>query len=244
MLIAPDGADITLPSTSVEGNDNMRAVAYYRVSTDKQGRSGLGLDAQREAVRRYMGSDYPPIAEFTEIESGKRSDRPQLKAALHYAKVHRAALIVAKVDRLSRNAHFLGTVLAGGVEVVFCDIPQVSGAIGQFIIQQMAAVAQLEAGLISERTKAALQAAKQRGKVLGGFRGHKLGPELGVEAKRRRAAERAADLAPIVAEIQAAGHTSLNAIAAELTRREIPTARGFKAWSPIQASRLLAVLTR
>lgn len=218
----------------------MRAVAYFRVSTDKQGRSGLGLDAQREAVRRYMAKDFPPIAEFTEVESGKRADRPELKKALQHAKARRAALIVAKVDRLARNVHFLETILASGVDVIFCDLPQVAGATGRFMLNQMAAVAQLEAGLISERTKAALQAAKARGKVLGGFRGYKVDGRKGCEAKQRQAAERAADLAPIISQIQAAGHSTLAAIADELTRQEIPTARGCKEWKAAQVARVLA----
>lgn len=220
----------------------MRAVAYYRVSTMKQGASGLGLDAQRETVRRYMRDDYPPIAEFTEIESGKRADRPQLKAALQYCRVHKAALIVAKVDRLSRNSFFLQTVLAGGVEVVFCDLPQVQGAMGQFIIQQMAAVAQLEAGLISERTKAALRAAKQRGAKLGGFRGHKVDGTLGAAALRQKSIARAADLKATIEEMRKDGATTLAALAAQLTARKVPTASGKGVWHPSQVSRVLQAL--
>ncbi|AYG60433.1 recombinase family protein [Rhizobium jaguaris] len=215
----------------------MRGVAYYRVSTDKQGRSGLGLEAQREAVRRFMGDGYPPVREFTEVESGKLSTRPELAKALAAAKMLRLPLVVAKVDRLARNVAFLETILASGVEVVFCDIPQVNGAMGRFILQQMAAVAQLEAGLISERTKAALKAAKERGKVLGGFRGVKVDATLGRAAKTAKAEDFASQLAPIARELQASG-ASLRTIAAELTSRGIPTPRGGE-WSAVQVKRVL-----
>lgn len=215
----------------------MRGVAYYRVSTDKQGRSGLGLDAQREAVRRFMGDGYPPVREFTEVESGKLSSRPELAKALAAAKMLRLPLVVAKVDRLARNVAFLEAILSSGVEVVFCDIPQVQGAMGRFILQQMAAVAQLEAGLISERTKAALKAAKERGQVLGGFRGVKVDPELGRAAKSAKAADFASQVAPIARELQEGG-ASLRSIAAELTARGIPTSRGGE-WSAVQIRRLL-----
>ncbi|MBY3137321.1 recombinase family protein [Rhizobium laguerreae] len=215
----------------------MRGVAYYRVSTDKQGRSGLGLDAQREAVRRFLGDDYPPVREFTEVESGKLSSRPELTKALAAAKMLRLPLVVAKVDRLARNVAFLEAILASGADVVFCDIPQVQGAMGRFILQQMAAVAQLEAGLISERTKAALKAAKERGKVLGGFRGVKVDPELGRAAKAAKASDFALQVAPIARELQADG-ASLRAVAAELTSRGIPTPRGGD-WSAVQVKRVL-----
>ncbi|OAP47434.1 hypothetical protein ATC00_22515 [Sinorhizobium americanum] len=207
------------------------------MTTDKQGRSGLGLEAQREAVRRFMTDDYPPVREFTEVESGKLSSRPELAKALAAAKMLRLPLVVAKVDRLARNVAFLEAILASGVEVIFCDIPQVHGAMGRFILQQMAAVAQLEAGLISERTKAALKAAKDRGKVLGGFRGAKVNPELGRAARAAKAFEFASQVAPIARELQAGG-ASLRTIAAELTSRGIPTPRGGN-WSAAQVKRVL-----
>jgi DNA invertase Pin-like site-specific DNA recombinase len=215
----------------------MHGVAYYRVSTDKQGRSGLGLEAQREAVRNFMGNDFPPLREFTEVESGKLSSRPELASALAVAKMLRVPLVVAKVDRLARNVAFLEAILASGAEVLFCDIPQVQGAMGRFILQQMAAVAQLEAGLISERTKIALAAAKKRGKVLGGFRGAKVDHHLGRASKTAKAAEFASRVAPIARELQGGG-ASLRAIAAELTSRGIPTSRG-SVWSAVQVKRVL-----
>ena len=216
----------------------MRAIAYYRVSTDKQGRSGLGLEAQRQAVRRFLKDDYPPIREFKEVESGKRADRPELLKAIEHAKLHQAALIVAKVDRLARNVAFLETVLASGVEIVFCDLPSVQGAMGRFIIQQMASVAQLEAGLISERTKSALQAAKARGVKLGGYRGVKVDPTLGTQARQAKALEQAKALHPTIDEIRQAGFVSLHAVAQQLNARGIPTAMGGK-WQAVSVSRVL-----
>ncbi len=148
-----------------------RFVAYYRVSTDRQGRSGLGLDAQRAAVAKYVaGAGGVVAAEFEEVESGKRADRPQLAAALAACRARRAALVIAKLDRLARNARFLLHVVEGTGEagVVFCDLPSVPpGPVGKFLLTQMAAVAELEAGLISQRTRAALAVAKARGTVLG-----------------------------------------------------------------------------
>jgi DNA invertase Pin-like site-specific DNA recombinase len=216
----------------------LRGVAYYRVSTDKQGRSGLGLDAQREAVRKTMGDGYPPVAEFTEVESGKRSDRPELTKALAMAKVMQLPLVVAKVDRLARNVAFLETIHASDVEVVFCDLPQVQGATGQFIVQQMALVAQLEAGLISERTKAALKAVKDRGVTLGGFRGYIPDPSTAAAAKASAANGRASCLAPIIADIRTAGATSLRQIADALNARGIPTPRG-STWRAVQVKRVI-----
>lgn len=217
----------------------MKAVAYYRVSTDKQGRSGLGLEAQKETVRRFLGDDYPPIREFKEVESGKRGDRPQLHAALAYAKLHKVALVVAKLDRLTRKTAFLEAVRSSGVKIVFCDIPETQGAMGEAFVGIMGVVAQLEAGLISERTKAALQAAKARGKVLGGFRGVKVDPALGTEALQQKARERAAAVASTIEEIRAAGATSLHAIAKELNSRGIPTPRG-KVWYAMSVRNALA----
>ena len=142
-------------------NPNRRYVAYYRVSTAKQGHSGLGLAAQREAVARYLsGNGWEIIAEFTEVESGTRGDRPELEKALAAARLHRCPLVVAKVDRLTRSVSFLSRLLEAGVEVRFADLPAIEGPTGRFMLQQMAAVAELEAGLISSRTKAALAAAK------------------------------------------------------------------------------------
>ena len=220
-------------------------VAYYRVSTDKQGKSGLGLEAQRTAVANYLnGGNWRIVAEFTEVESGKRSDRPQLDKALAPARARRIPLVVAKVDRLTRSVSFLSRLLDAGVDVRFADLPAIEGATGKFILQQMVAVAELEAGMISARTKAALAAAKRRGVELGGFRGRRLtnaDRKAAVAAQRAKAQQRASDIAPIVKELQASGAVTLVAIADGLNERSVPTARGGQ-WSATQVMRLLAYL--
>jgi hypothetical protein len=135
----------------------------YRVSTDKQGRSGLGLDAQKAAVAdRLNGGRWQIVGEFVEVESGKRASRPQLDATIAACKKHKAKLIVAKLDRLSRNVPFLLKLIDSGVEVLFADLPELNGAMGRFMLTTMASVVEFEAGLISERTKAALKVAKAR----------------------------------------------------------------------------------
>jgi DNA invertase Pin-like site-specific DNA recombinase len=217
-------------------------VAYYRVSTGKQGKSGLGIEAQRSAVERYLnGGNWRIIAEFTEIESGKRADRPQLTKALAAARARRVPLVVAKVDGLTRSVSFLSQLLDAGVDVRFADLPALEGATGKFMLQQMAAIAELEAGMISARTKAALAAAKKRGVQLGGYRGRDFTAKdikASVATRQAQAAQRAADVMPVVKELQAGGATSLRAIAAGLDERGIPAARGGK-WSAVQVMRLL-----
>jgi DNA invertase Pin-like site-specific DNA recombinase len=221
-------------------------VCYYRVSTLKQGKSGLGIEAQREAVGRYLnGGRWRIIAEFTETESGKRADRPELDKALAAARTHRVPVVVAKVDRLTRSVAFLSRLLEAGVDVRFADLPTIEGPTGRFMLQQMASVAELEAGMIAARTKAALQAVKARGKKLGGYRGNQLtdaARAAGCRAVQARADARAADLAPIVRDAQRAGAGSLRAIAAVLNARGIPTPRGRGAWQAGTVSQLLARL--
>lgn len=144
-------------------------VAYYRVSTQRQGDSGLGLEAQKASVERYVASVHGIVAaEFTEIESGKRVTRPQLDDAIKTTARIGATLIVAKLDRLARNTRYILKIRDTGIPVTFCDLPNVpDGAMGRFLITQIAAVAELEAGMISDRTKAALARAKLRGTKLG-----------------------------------------------------------------------------
>jgi DNA invertase Pin-like site-specific DNA recombinase len=234
-------------------------VCYYRVSTGRQGKSGLGLEAQRAAVATYLnGGDWSIVAEFTEVESGKRSDRPALDQALAAARLHRASLVVSKVDRLTRSVAFLSRLLEAGVDVRFADLPQIEGATGRFLLQQMVAVAELEAGMISARTKAALRAAAKRGKKLGGRRRKVIGHDAkgkpiygevakgsakaranGTAALQKRADARAVDIGPTIKSLQAAGATSLRAIAAGLNDRGIPTARGQGKWSAVQVARVL-----
>jgi DNA invertase Pin-like site-specific DNA recombinase len=225
---------------------NGKFISYLRVSTNKQGQSGLGLKAQRAAIESYLnGGRWKLTAEFTEVESGKRSNRPQLAAALAACRLHRAKLVVAKVDRLTRSSAFLNTLLAAGIEVLFCDLPQLEGPTGKFMLQQMASVAELEAGMISVRTKAALAAAKANGVKLGGKRTLAVREdvrELGQKAIQKRAAARAADYAPTIRELQAVGATSLRAIAAALNERGIPTPSGQGTWQAVQVQRVLARL--
>ena len=217
---------------------NGKFVAYYRVSTQKQGRSGLGLEAQRHAVAEFLdGGDWKIVGEFTEVESGKRSDRPELARALAMCRLHGARLVIAKLDRLSRNAHFLFGLQEAGVDFVAADMPNAN----QLTVGIMAVVAQDEAKRISERTKAALAAAKKRGTKLGGFHGFMPTArmcKLSAEARQERIEARDADLAPIIKELQAAGKTSLRAIAAGLNEQGIPSARGGQ-WSSPQVMRML-----
>jgi len=234
-------------------------VAYYRVSTARQGKSGLGLEAQKRAVAAYLnGGDWQIVSEHVEVESGKRADRPELDKALAAARLHRCPLIVSKVDRLTRSVSFLSRLLDAGVDVRFADLPQIEGATGTFLLTQMVAVAQLEAGMISKRTKDALASAKRRGVQLGGRRrkivgtdakgkaiygdvanGSAKGRAAARKALQQRTAARAADLGPIIRELQAAGATSLRAIAASLNEKRIPTARGNGEWSAVQVARVL-----
>jgi len=146
-------------------------IAYYRVSTKRQGRSGLGLEAQEAAVRDFLnGGNWRLVKEFTEIESGKRTDRPQLEKAFQACRVYGAKLIIAKLDRLARNVAFISNLMESGVEFEAVDFPQAN----RLTIHIMAAMAEHEAKMISERTKAALAAAKRRGVKLGGDRGARL----------------------------------------------------------------------
>lgn len=225
-----------------------RFVAYYRVSTRKQGQSGLGLDAQRAAVANHLGDGLANvIAEFTEVESGRRNDRPALDEALTAARLHRAALVVAKVDRLTRSVGFLERLLEAGVDVRFADLPAIEGPTGRFMLQQMAAVAELEAGLISARTKAALAAAKARGQRLGGYRGGSLSTDTqgrGRDEQSRLADRRAADLGPVLDKLRARGVTSPTEVARALTAQGIPTARGGTKWSAPQVTLIKARVAR
>jgi DNA invertase Pin-like site-specific DNA recombinase len=209
-------------------------VAYFRVSTDRQGKSGLGLDAQRDAVMNYLnGGRWTLVDEFTEIESGKRNDRPELEKALAACKKRKAKLVIAKLDRLSRNLAFIATLMDSGVEFVAVDNPHAN----KLTVHILAAVAQHEREIISARTSAALKAAKARGKRLGN-------PKLS-DARRRAAAARtesadrySANILPVIREIQGSGVKSLRGIARALAARGIPTARG-GAWTAVQVSDVL-----
>lgn len=218
-------------------------VAYYRVSTKGQGRSGLGLDAQKEAVRTYLNGGQWSLAEaFTEVESGRRDDdRPQLAKALQTCRVYGAKLVIAKLDRLSRDAHFLLGLEKAGVDFVAADMPHAN----RLTVGIMAMVADEERRAISERTKAALAAAKRRGVQLGGNRGAQLSRaarKAGRDVQVTRANERAADLAHIIQDLRASGVISLSGIAKALTERRVPTPRGSTDWSAVQVARTVARL--
>jgi DNA invertase Pin-like site-specific DNA recombinase len=192
-------------------------VAYYRVSTDRQGRSGLGLEAQREAVLRHLaGHPGSLIGEFCEVESGRKSDRPQLAAAIAAAKKAKATLIIAKLDRLARNVHFIAGLMESGIDFVAADNPHAN----KLMVHMLAAFAEHEREQISQRTKDALAAAKARGIRLGRHFADRLAP-----AYRAAAMERARQLAPVLAELKDAG-MSARKMAAELTVRGIPTPNG------------------
>jgi DNA invertase Pin-like site-specific DNA recombinase len=209
-------------------------VAYYRVSTERQGESGLGLGAQRKLVADYLnGGNWTLGAEFTEVESGKRSDRPQLAAALAMAKRLRAKLIVAKLDRLSRNVSFISALLDSGVEFVAADMPHAN----KMTLQVLAVFAEHERDLISARTKQALAAAKERGVQLGGPRRLEASA-LGVAANKANAERFAANVLPIIREIQTSGVTTLRGVARALNARGVPSARGAP-WSVEAVSNII-----
>lgn len=214
-------------------------VAYLRVSTQRQGRSGLGLEAQREAVRAFIQSRGGKLLapEFVEVESGKRGDRPELLKALQRCRVTRATLVVAKLDRLSRNAAFLLTLRDSGVEFVAADLPEAN----TMTVGVMAVVAQHEREAISQRTKAALAAAKARGVKLGGKRkgagNIRRYQRKGVAAARERADRRALDRLPEIERLEAEG-LSLNAIARRLNAEGVVTSRGGM-WTATAVKRVL-----
>jgi DNA invertase Pin-like site-specific DNA recombinase len=208
---------------------NPKLVAYERVSTARQGKSGLGLEAQRKAIDEYANSKSGTIlARFTEVESGRRNDRPELEKALQLARITGATLVIAKLDRLSRNAAFLLTLRDAGVSFVACDMPEAN----DLTVGIMALVAQQEREAISRRTKEALAAAKARGVKLGNPNGAAAlrragkGGQALRENVRQNADEHAAALAPVVAALREQGHTTLRGLADALNARGIMTRRG------------------
>ncbi len=193
-------------------------IAYYRVSTDRQGASGLGLEAQRHTVASFIGLG-KLIAEYTEIESGKRHDnRPQLLAAIEQCRKSKAVLVIAKLDRLARDVHFISGLQKGKVDFVCCDNPHAN----KTMLQMMAVFAEHEREMISQRTKEALAAAKRRGVKLGN-------PRLAEATKRAAEVNRSEPPAPeifaFMRQLQERGE-SLRAIARQLNRLNLRTARG------------------
>lgn len=220
---------------------NGQFIAYYRVSTQKQGRSGLGLEAQQAAVRNYLnGGEWSLLGEFVEIESGKDDDRPQLQEALKLARLTNSVLIVAKLDRLSRNLHFLTSLQRAGVRFICADNPSAN----ELTINLLSVLAQHERQMISERTKAALAAAKVRGQVLGNpFLDQCRNTDLSranIERSKQSQAF-AHDLVGIIHSIKAGGISSLSGVARELNRRGITTRRGNQ-WNPAGVSRILSMI--
>ncbi|RZF59020.1 recombinase family protein [Sphingomonas populi] len=220
----------------------MRTINYLRVSTERQGRSGLGLEAQRASIEAFCATrQCEPLATYTEIESGKRDDRPELIKALHHAKVTGATLVIAKLDRLSRNAAFLMTLKDAGVRFICADMPDANN----LTIGIMALIAQQEREATSTRTKEALQAAKARGTKLGNpngaaaLRRASKGNTAALTTITGNADAHALDLAPVIADVRSTGITSLSGIATALNARTIRTPRGGK-WHATSVKNLLA----
>lgn len=216
-----------------------RYVTYYRVSTVRQGMSGLGIDAQRETVRQFLnGGSWVVVAEYVEIESGRKSDveRPQLSKALAAAKAQGAKLLVAKLDRLSRSVAFVSALMESGVKFTACDMPEAN----ELTIHILAAVAEHEAKRISQRTKDALAAAKARGKVLGASGPANLRPNI--LARQEAASAFSAKLTQVFRALQTRG-LSQRQIVVELNALGIKASRG-GAWSLVQLQRVLSQMEK
>lgn len=239
--VATDVASGVMVQNMAPRNAQPRFIAYYRVSTEGQGKSGLGLEAQREAVRRYLERNgWPPVAEFVEVESGKNGDRPELAKALAACRTRKATLIIAKLDRLARNVHFISSLMEAGVDFIAADNPHAN----RLTIHILAAVAEDEARRISERTKAALAAAKRRGKKLGGLRANshrigRIGRALSAQVRAKTAAEYATKVLADIERLGVRGQ-SYRSIAEALNAEGVETPRGAGVWSVVQVMRVLA----
>jgi DNA invertase Pin-like site-specific DNA recombinase len=214
-------------------------IAYYRVSTQKQGQSGLGLDAQKSSVLSYLnGGHWELLQEFTEVETGKGADaldkRPQLRAAVEACKKQKATLIIAKLDRLARNVHFISGLLETGIDFVCADMPQAN----KVMLQMYSVMAEWERDQISARTKAALAAAKARGVVLGAAGPANLKPNI--EQRQQEATAFAERLRGVVEGMKARG-VSVRGMVSELNQLGIKASRGGE-WTPCQVQRLLVKL--
>jgi DNA invertase Pin-like site-specific DNA recombinase len=222
-------------------------VSYLRVSTQQQGKSGLGLEAQREAVAGYLnGGRWKLVEEVVEVESGKRSDRPELARALSLCRAHRATLLVAKLDRLARNVAFISALMEAGVAFQAVDLPNANN----LTVHIMAAMAEYEAKAISERTKVALAAAKARGTKLGVHSWKGTGKRWEVqtvaskgnaesaEVRALKADKFASDIKNFIWQANTEGALSLRQIAAVLNERGLTTPRGGQ-WSAVQVKRVI-----
>lgn len=212
-----------------------QAIPYYRVSTERQGRSGLGLDAQRQAIEQFAKAHgYELLTEFIEVESGASSARAVLKEAIEACRIQGAVLLIAKLDRLARNVAFVASLMESEVRFMAADHPWVD----DIILHILAAFAQHERKMTSERTKAALAAAKARGVQLG-----KYGKEVLSERNRQQADDFALGMQPVLNRLKEKGITTVRAIARELNRRRVPTFRkGGHKWHPSTVHGLLARL--
>lgn len=233
----PDRADTNHRTNRRSFVPMAKIVALYRVSTTRQGRSGLGLEAQKAAVMSYIGNRHELVGEFVEVESGKRCDRPMLQAALHRAKVTGSILCIARLDRLSRNAAFLLTLRDSGVKFVAVDMPDAN----EMTVGIMAVIAEGERKLISTRTRDALSAARARGRILGNSTTLVAG--VGQARATARVVEiadrKAIDLMIVIKDIQADGINTAKGIARELQARQVETPRGGAVWQAVQVRRIL-----
>jgi DNA invertase Pin-like site-specific DNA recombinase len=223
----------------------MQIISYLRVSTVKQGVSGLGLEAQRAAVAGYAAAGgHRIIAEHVEVESGAKASRPELTAALASCRLHRATLVIAKLDRLARNVAFIANLMEGGVDFIACDMPHAN----RLTLHLLAAIAEHEREMISQRTKAALQAAKARGVKLGNPNGAaalregcKVAATRSAAARTIKAEQRASAVASLLGRLSADGAVSVRGVATFLNRQRIPSPAG-GIWHPQQVRRVQARL--
>ncbi len=222
----------------------MQIISYLRVSTARQGASGLGLEAQRAAVAAFAAAGgHSLLAEYVEVGSGSRVARPHLEAALASCRLHRATLVIAKLDRLARNMSFIANLMDGGVEFVACDMPHAN----RLTLHLLAAIAEHEREMISQRTKAALQAAKARGVRLGnpngaaalldGCRG---AAQRSAAVRQAKAARHTAGVGPLLEDLTARDLNHAQ-VAMALNVRGVPTASG-GAWYPEQVRRTLQAI--
>jgi DNA invertase Pin-like site-specific DNA recombinase len=205
-----------------------QVISYLRVSTDKQGKSGLGIEAQREAVARFIAAEACEVlGEYVEVETGKGADaldrRPQLAAALAAARKTKAAVVVAKLDRLSRDVHFISGLMAQRVPFIVAEL---GADADPFMLHVYAALAEKERAMISDRTRAALAQKKAQGVVLGNRTNLAAASTKGADANRAAADAFAANVVPVVQQIEASGVKGHRAIAAALNARGVRTARG------------------
>lgn len=220
----------------------MQVVSYLRVSTARQGASGLGLEAQRAAVAAYIAAgSHKLVAEYVEIESGAKSKRPELAAALSSCHLHHATLVIAKLDRLARNVAFIANLMDGGVDFVACDMPHAN----RLTLHLLAAIAEHEREMIGQRTKAALQAAKARGVKLGNPNGAKAisgrylaGAVISGKRNQNRAIQRANAADNVIKDIMSSGIEGSRSIASALNQRSIPSPSG-GAWYEEQVRRTM-----